>query len=271
MIGTNRTNSPYTDEHRVFILSYKTSNLNYTELRKIFNERFGMNVSKPAFYILCKRLGFEQRTKSPIPFTKEQKEYIFANYKGKTENDLLNELNAKFNETFTLHKLQDFKKRNKLHSGLSGKWKKGNVPWTKTISKEEWFSHYDLEEWREIHRVKSEKLRKYKNVGDIFKSADGFLFIITSIEYGIPWHKRIRPYAQYIWEQHNGKIPNGYKVTYKDGNKLNCDISNLILVSKKEILYLAKNNGFGKGEITETLLDIYQTKQKIKEIKNGNK
>lgn len=52
-------------------------------------------------------------------------------------------------------------------------------------------------------------------------------------------------------------------------NKLNCDISNLILISKKEILYLAKNNGFGKGEITETLLDIYQTKQKIKEIANG--
>lgn len=34
-------------------------------------------------------------------------------------------------------------------------------------------------------------------------------------------------YHRYLWEQHNGSIPAGYKVYFKDGNQLNCRIDNL--------------------------------------------
>jgi len=39
---------------------------------------------------------------------------------------------------------------------------------------------------------------------------------------------------RYTWEQHNGPIPKGMVVVYKDGNYLNNDINNLLMITKKE-------------------------------------
>jgi hypothetical protein len=39
---------------------------------------------------------------------------------------------------------------------------------------------------------------------------------------------------RYTWEQHNGPIPKGMVVVYKDGNYLNNDIDNLLMITKKE-------------------------------------
>jgi hypothetical protein len=39
---------------------------------------------------------------------------------------------------------------------------------------------------------------------------------------------------RYTWEQHNGPIPKGMVVVYKDGDYLNNDINNLLMITKKE-------------------------------------
>ena len=39
---------------------------------------------------------------------------------------------------------------------------------------------------------------------------------------------------RYTWEQHNGPIPKGMVVVYKDGNYLNNDINNLLMITLKE-------------------------------------
>lgn len=39
---------------------------------------------------------------------------------------------------------------------------------------------------------------------------------------------------RYTWEQANGKIPKGCIVIFLDGNYLNCNLSNLQLISRKE-------------------------------------
>lgn len=44
------------------------------------------------------------------------------------------------------------------------------------------------------------------------------------------------------WEYHNGKIPKGYHVHHKDGNKLNNDISNLEILPGAEHISLHGNN-----------------------------
>lgn len=40
--------------------------------------------------------------------------------------------------------------------------------------------------------------------------------------------------ARVIWRQHHGEIPKGKTISYKDGNKVNVDIDNLILSSSRE-------------------------------------
>lgn len=37
-----------------------------------------------------------------------------------------------------------------------------------------------------------------------------------------------------VWEENFGEIPPNFHIHHKDGNKLNCDISNLELISKSE-------------------------------------
>jgi len=41
-----------------------------------------------------------------------------------------------------------------------------------------------------------------------------------------------------IWEQTHGPVPEGMAVVFKDGDKLNCDPDNLMLVSRAELLRL---------------------------------
>lgn len=40
--------------------------------------------------------------------------------------------------------------------------------------------------------------------------------------------------ARHTWRQHHGEIPDGYIVTHKDGDSLNCDIDNLQLMSRAD-------------------------------------
>lgn len=53
--------------------------------------------------------------------------------------------------------------------------------------------------------------------------------------------RRWRRLHHIVWEEHNGPIPKGKCVTFKDGNQLNCDISNLMLASRAELMKIVKD------------------------------
>lgn len=74
-----------------------------------------------------------------------------------------------------------------------------------------------------------EKTIRYIEVDGInfYKSASGYWF--GSKSGCVP--KRLHVY---VWEKHNGKIPNGSHIHHIDGNKDNNEIENLQLVTKKE-------------------------------------
>ena len=57
---------------------------------------------------------------------------------------------------------------------------------------------------------------------------DGYIFIKVSMS-----GKMVAKH-RYIWEQAHGKIPDGYLVSFRDGNRHNCDLSNLYLLSREE-------------------------------------
>lgn len=43
---------------------------------------------------------------------------------------------------------------------------------------------------------------------------------------------------RYIWEKENGNIPKGMALVFTDGDRSNCEINNLELVKRSELLYL---------------------------------
>jgi len=44
-----------------------------------------------------------------------------------------------------------------------------------------------------------------------------------------------------IWEKEYGKIPEGYCLIYKDGNKKNLDLNNLMLISNSDMMIIVGN------------------------------
>jgi hypothetical protein len=82
----------------------------------------------------------------------------------------------------------------------------------------------------------------------------GFIYIKTSDDpkrrfggYTGTW--RLKHFI--IWEAANGPVPEGHFVIFADKNKTNFDIGNLLLVSRRESLYMAKHGYFtGNAELT---------------------
>lgn len=75
---------------------------------------------------------------------------------------------------------------------------------------------------------------------------------------------------RYVWEQHNGPIPEGALIMFKDGNSLNCDINNLILVNNaRELRYAQPYLGL-TDEMAEAGVKLAQLKNLIVEKEKEN-
>ena len=44
------------------------------------------------------------------------------------------------------------------------------------------------------------------------------------------------PLHRHVWERSNGEIPAGYTIQFKDGDSLNCELGNLCLLSRKDVM-----------------------------------
>ena len=70
---------------------------------------------------------------------------------------------------------------------------------------------------------------------------------------------------RYTWEMHNGPIPKGMVVVYKDGNYMNNDINNLLMITLKE--NMARNT---IQRFPKELQSLIKLNCKLnKKIKNG--
>ena len=68
-----------------------------------------------------------------------------------------------------------------------------------------------------------------------------------------------------VWEQHNGPMPEGYKIIYLDGDPGNYQIENLYLADAKT-QYQVVNNVHYKShepEITKTLIKYYELRNAL--------
>ena len=66
--------------------------------------------------------------------------------------------------------------------------------------------------------------------GTVYMRLDhGRPVMMISVERGKP-----KRYAQHVWREANGEIPKGSFVTFSDGNSMNCELSNLKLITRGE-------------------------------------
>lgn len=175
-------------------------------------------------------------------WTDEVIEFMKCNYKGKDNKELAELLNKKFNLNTNADRVSNVKSNLLRRQGIdlrtyinSGCFKKGNVPANKGKKWDEYLSKEKQKNCSKTTFKKGNIPPNRSEIGQEKKTKDGYIKVkVRDGALNGNWVYKHR----LIYEQHYGKIPKGYVVMFADQNKENCDIDNLILVSRHEDLIM---------------------------------
>lgn len=105
-------------------------------------------------------------------------------------------------------------------------FKKGHTPFNKGRKMEEWMS-FDGIERSAKGRFKSgdEPFNTRPLYSERIGSKDGY------VQIKVPGHNKFVLKHRWVWEQYHGPIPKGMQIHFKDGDRTNCDIDNLEIIS----------------------------------------
>lgn len=190
------------------------------------------------------------------------KEFLRRNYPGRTRKEIHLLFNEHFGLDLTLSQVVGVIKRLKLKNGSDGRFRKGNVPVNKG---KKGVGGYPPTQFKKGH-----KPHNYMPVGTERVNSDGYVDI--KIADPNKWKAKHR----ILWEEAHGPIPKDHVLIFADKNKLNCQLDNLMLVTRSQAAVL-NNRGLRKEsrELTETGLIIadliLKTGERAREKKEGNR
>jgi hypothetical protein len=115
------------------------------------------------------------------------------------------------------------------HRGRLTRFTKGHVPWTKGRT------GYDAGgRSHETRFKKGQRPRQWRPVGTERITADGYRQRkVSDTGYTPRDYKGVHTLN---WEAAFGPVPAGYALVFRDGDRLNCDVANLELVSRQELM-----------------------------------
>lgn len=198
-----------------------------------------------------------------------EKEFIEENYRKYSFKVLTQKFNERFNSDRTIASMKTYCSKNGLHkTNGNGRFQNNHPAWNNGLTKKEYLTHCTDETRDILAKHRPPEHRQYK-IGDrVIKKINGdkIPYIVTSVEPNIKFEKRLTPESRYIWELHNGAIPNKYYIMHIDGDAMNNDISNLVLVSESDRNSIAGNGWFGNAEIFKTGLSILELQKALKDF-----
>lgn len=174
--------------------------------------------------------------KKQLAWTLEMREFVSKNYHGITTKELTERFNNYFNVNATFSQISSYKKRNGLKNGIDGRFKKGQT----SHNKGKKMPHEVYEKAKKTMFKKGGIPSNHKQIGSERINVDGYVEIKVA-EPNI-WKLKHRV----VWEKHYGKVPADSAVLILDRNKTNCDISNLKLIKRKELLVMNRCHLFQK-------------------------
>jgi hypothetical protein len=111
----------------------------------------------------------------------------------------------------------------------------------------------------------------WKPIGTILIDTDGYRRIkVRDAVYGKEpsgfGNVRVWPLLQrHVWEQYRGPIPAGHTVVFRDGDKANCDIENLEMISRGDLMRRNTIHNRYPKEIINAIMLLGAVKRKVRE------
>lgn len=200
-------------------------------------------------------------------FNTEQEEFIKSNSKGMGNAELTDMLNKEFGTSFTAKQIKTYKANHGISSGLTGRFKKGNVP----ANKGKKMSKETYEKAKATMFKKGDMPHNTRAVGTVEKRADTYWWKKIS-EDKVPARRNWKQIHRIMWEEANGPVPEGHVIIFKDGDTDHLDLDNLMMVTMQERLIMARYGLFVKDypELTESgailakLMNIINQKKHVK-------
>lgn len=171
------------------------------------------------------------------------------------------ETTKKVNEFYGYQKVttstvRAIRKNHDIPSGYDAKYKIGQV----SHNKGKKMDPETYERMKHSFFKKGEVPANYLSVGSVVINTEGYLMIKIK-DYGTT-RERWKYVQRAIYEKYIGEIPEGYLVSFKDGNKLNFSLDNLICINQKENAVL-KNYRGKDPEIMDAAVAMVKLKSAI--------
>lgn len=156
-------------------------------------------------------------------YTPEEKTFLAAFIPGHTYNEIQSAFTERFGWEISAGQIKGYMANQRINNGLKGWFLKGHPPHNKGRKgycapgcEKTWFQKGNMP--RNHRPVLSERI----------DAKDGYTYIKTAEPN--KWMLKHR----YIWEQAHGEIPKGYIVIFKDNNRNNICLDNLMLISRSQ-------------------------------------
>lgn len=178
-------------------------------------------------------------------YTKAEQSFMAAYVPGHSHKEIREAFTKKFGWEISPGQVRGYIKSHHLNTGRTGQFEKGHTPHNKGAkgvcaegSRKTWFK-------------KGHMPANHRPVGSERINADGYVEV--KVEEPNKWKQKHRV----VWESANGKIPQGCIVIFKDNDKTNTDISNLLLI-KRSTHAVLNHTGLCEcsGEFKETAVCI---------------
>lgn len=201
-----------------------------------------------------------------IDFTEEMDQFIKDNNDGVSGIELHRRFKRNFHSKIGINTLKKRRKDLGLHSGLTGRFEKGQESWNKGKRMP---SHPNT---KKTQFKKGHRPALYRPVGSERMAVDGYIEVKVA-DPGT-WRQKHRM----VYEEHYGPVPKGHVVMFADQNKLNCHPDNLILASRKQmaivnhmdLLQDTKELNQSALLLADVISAAHQKKQSLKKKRSKN-
>lgn len=190
-------------------------------------------------------------------YTEEEQKFMKEYVLGHSYREIQKAFTEKFGWEISLGQVNAYIGNHHLNTGRTGRFQKGQEPPNKGKKgtcaagcEKTWFKKWHIP-------------ANYRPVGSERVNVDGY------VEVKVADPNKWKLKHRVVWESVNGKIPKGYIIIFRDNDKTNTDIDNLLLI-KRGAHAVLNHTGLCKysGEFKETAVCIAELKAVTSRAKN---